>query len=188
MIVELAAVVPRVRIASKKLRAWAADVEADLGGGGDVGEFGLERIRSDDDPAVVAGLDPAVFADKAHRAGAQLGDPAGAFAEGCLQEVEDDLDAVGVTGGDALFGRLVLDGHGVVGPLGLLAEVERVRGPVEQSSAGVEVPVASPSALNILLVVRPPRGGAEPTVPVDNILGRRGLAGEPGVIKCWDVD
>ena len=61
---------------SKKSSGVRRDVEADLRLGRDVLQLGPERLRLDDDAAVVAGLDPALVAHEPDRAGAQLGDPA----------------------------------------------------------------------------------------------------------------
>ena len=96
------------------------------------------------DAAAVAGLDPALVAHEPHRAGAQRLDPAGAFAEGGLEEIEHQFHAVGIAGVIVVRRRLVLQRHRVVGLVGPLAEIDGVRAPVEQPGTGIEVVKAAP--------------------------------------------
>ena len=70
--------------------------------------------------------------------------------------------------GDGAVGvelRLVTSRRGVVFLRGPLAEVDGVRAPFEDAAA-VEVEVAAPVAANVSAVVRAPRAGAEPAIPV----------------------
>ncbi len=155
---------------------------------GELFQLGPQRGRVHLDLAAVADLHPPLVADEPHRAGAEVLDPAGALVEGGLEEVEHQLHAVGVTRGDVGRGGLVLDGHGVVGLVGPLAEVNGVRAPVEQPRAGVEVVIAAPGAPDVGLIVRPPRGGAQPEVPVDHVLLGRRLARQPGGLDLGRID
>ena len=81
----------------------------------------------------------------------------------------------------AAGGRLVEDRHLLVVGAGPIAEIDGVGAPFEDAAA-VEIEVAAPAAVDVLPVVRPPRGRAEPQVPVDLVPGRLGLGGKPVVV------
>ena len=79
-------------------------------------------------------------------------------------------------------------GIGVVGLVGPLAEIDRVRSPVEQPGAGVEVPIPPPLPGDVGMVVESPRGRSEPQVPIDHVARRGRLAGQPGRFDRGRVD
>src|SRR5262249_38166356 len=109
--------------------------------------------------------------------------------------LEDHLDAVG-EGGDHAVARAVVDvsvadRRGVHQAESHLALGEGVRAPLPDA-AGVEVVVAAPAALDVGGVVRPLRAGAQPQVPVHQLLVGLGLPGQVvaahvGVVPGGDV-
>ncbi len=57
-----------------------------------------------------------------------------------------------------------------------------------QPCSGIEIPLASPATVHILLIERSPRGRAQPQIPVDDIAVRRRLSGQPGVFQHRHVN
>lgn len=112
----------------------------------------------------------------------------GAVAERIFQKVQDHLDAIGIVAGDVVFTGDVPDGHGIVGAVRPLAEVERVSGPVQQGRTRIEIPLTAPAALNVFLVVRAPGSGSQPEIPVTFFRIRGWFSGQPGIVQDRSID
>src|SRR5439155_16548963 len=86
--------------------------------------------------------------------------------------LQDHLDAVGVLGDHAVAGLIVDvgvgDGGSVAGADGHLTLSECVSAPFADT-AGVEIIVAAPGALDVFVIVRPFRTWPQPQVPIDFI-------------------
>src|SRR5690606_29928139 len=110
------------------------------------------------------------LADEADGAGAEAGCiMGGAGPEGFGEEIEDQSDAVGVFADNFVFFRRVLNRHRFIRLVGPLAEIDGVGSPVEQPRTRVEIPLAAPFSVAILLIEGAPGSGAEPEIPVNHL-------------------
>ena len=135
-----------------------------------------QRFRVDFHLARVAGLDLALFALEPH--GARPEPQAGA---------DDQLHAVRVTPDESVALAPELDGAGVVGVVGPLAQVHGVAAPFRDRAAA-EVPVCAPEAARrVFCVVRAPLGRSQPAVPVELLARRLRLGGQDGVVARFEV-
>ena len=136
----------------------------------------LERVVGKEHLPAVAGLDPTVRALEPHGAGPQAQPAVGAH---------DQLDAVFVGREHSVPFGPVLYRLRAVHPERPLAEVHGMRAPVQMLAARVEIVMAAPcgpaafSDPGIRFVERPPRGRAEPEIPVEFLRVRKRLLGEP---------
>src|ERR1700733_7685261 len=121
-------------------------------------------------PDAVPGLSPALRAAEPHRACAQMVEPARTIAERWFEEVGPQLHAVAIAGRDVRRSRLIFQWHGAVGVIGPLAEVHGVRPPVEQSGSRIEVVIAPPTTVHIIMIVWSPGSRPQPQVPIHDIL------------------
>ena len=163
---------------SKKLRAWAETSSPPVVG---LVSRCFSSLLSAAEETSIPPLSPASTqpSSPTNRTGQvpRCLNPAGAVAKGCLEEIEHQLHPVGVVRDHAVWSRLVLDRHGVVGLVGPLAEIDRVGAPVQEPGAGVEIVVAAPAALNIGMVVGPPGAGPSQRSQSTSSRGGSGSAG-----------
>src|SRR6266436_2258543 len=153
----------------------ASDIQAGLLLATQLFQFSLQRFRFNLDSAAIADLDRALIPCESNGTSPQRLHPARTFTEWSLEEIQHELYSVRVASCHVGGRRLVLHWHGVISLVGPLAEVHGVGAPVQQPAAGVEIPVATPAALHVTFVVRPPRRWPEPQVPVHHVARRRGL-------------
>jgi hypothetical protein len=131
-----------------------------------------QRLRVGFDFAGVAGLDPALGALEAYRAGAET-QPA----------ADDQLRAVLVLPVEALAFLPELYRAGVVGLVGPLADVDRVASPLGDGAAA-EINVRAPEAARRRLPVEgAPLRWPEPAVPVEFLTRGLRLAGENALVE-----